>query len=75
MPLSELRTMSLPVLAAQFSKVLEAELSGTKYKTGDRLPDTITEWFKFGVDVFSCIRGSTYTKELTGKFLKLNDIT
>ena len=38
MPFSDLRITSLPLLQAQFGKVLEAELTGVKYKLGDPLP-------------------------------------
>lgn len=69
MPFSELRTTSLPVLAAQFSKVLEVEMLGSKFKSGEELPESISEWFKFGTDVFSCIRGSTYSKAMSGTII------
>ena len=66
MPFSDLRTTSLPLLQAQFGKVLEAELTGVKYKLGDPLPPNICEWFNCGQEIFECIKGSTYTKGLSG---------
>ena len=66
LPFEELQSTSIPVLSAQFGKVLEVELGGSKYKTGQQLPDNISEWFTFGPNVFDCIKGSTYSRELPG---------
>ena len=66
MPFSDLRTTSLPLLQAQFGKILEAELTGVRYKLGDPLPPNISEWFTYGQEVFECIKGSTYTRGLPG---------
>ena len=62
MPLSEMRTLVL--LTTAFGKLWEVELKGTRFKIGDPCPEKMKDWFKHGDDVWSCMKGTTHTKEL-----------
>ena len=64
-PLSEMNNSAL--LQTQFAKVLQVETAGLNIKEGEPLPDSIKEWFTDEDDIFHCLRGVTYKKELVGK--------
>ena len=72
LPFSEFKTFT--VMAAQFGKLLEAEMQGTKYKVGDQVPGRVKEWFEEDQEVFDCLRGVTHTSKL-GPALKSRGTT
>lgn len=62
MPLSK---MGFNLIQAQIGKVFEAELSSSNFRFGDPIPESIKDWFDEDDDVFKCIKGSTYTSQLS----------
>ena len=64
MPLVEMRTLVL--LTKAFGKVWDCELNkgGQKFKVGDPIPEKVKDWFRFGEEIWSCLRGVTHTNEL-----------
>ena len=65
MPFSEFCNSPTTMLYSHFSRVLEVEMAGLRYKGGP-LPEKILEWFKWDQSIFNAIRGATYHKTLPG---------
>ena len=65
MPFSEFCNSPTTMLSSHFSRVLEVEMAGLRYKGGP-LPEKILEWFKWDQSIFNAIRGATYHKTLPG---------
>ena len=65
MPFSEFCNSPTTMLYSHFSRVLEVEMAGLRYKGGP-LPEKIFEWFKWDQSIFNAIRGATYHKTLPG---------
>ena len=65
MPFSEFCNSPTTMLSSHFSRVLEVEMAGLRYKGGP-LPEKILDWFKWDQSIFNAIRGATYHKTLPG---------